>query len=82
METQLKIIVLRTKYGDIYYRASTPEEMEIAGRKILEYNKNFYEGPFLEKVEEELKNPSGKAWRLAQSRSRHEYEEVEIENVD
>lgn len=56
--------------------------MEVAGRKILEYNKGYYEGSFLEKVEEELKNPSGKAWRLAQSRSHHEYEEVEIENVD
>ena len=62
----MKIIVLNGKHGDLYFKASTPEEIEESSLKILKYNFGYYSYPegFQDRVKKEMDNPSGKAWRL------------------
>ncbi len=87
----MKILVLKSKHANYYYRASDPQEIEASARKIMKshlemgfYNESWGNDPELEnRVRAELDNPTGKAWGFIRGRSSegHEYEHVAIENV-
>mgnify|MGYP003527224039 CR=1 FL=1 len=88
----MKVIVLKGKHVTRYYKASNSEEMEESARKIMSYHLDmgFYDDfwgndvGLEDKVRKELENPSGKAWKFVQGRSRagHEYEHVSLEEIE
>lgn len=81
----MEIIVLEGKHYTSYFKGSTPEEREESALKIMKMHlqMGYYSYPdgLSDRVQKEIENPSGKAWRFVQGRSAHEYERVELEKV-
>jgi len=83
----MKIFVAKGKDGDSYYNASTDEALYANALWHLEHvTMEFIEWSEVEKdilkANEALELRDGKlAWKILQSRSRYEYEEVALETV-
>jgi hypothetical protein len=86
----MKILVLKSKHGNYYYKGDSPAELEESARKIMKLHLEigFYDWSepegLRERVQKELDNPSGKAWGFIRGRSSagHEYEHVSVETVE
>lgn len=80
----MNIWVLRSKHGDIFYKANTVEEKEASALKIVKENhyNEYYQGDTRELAEIILDLEDGKrAHKFVMERTAYEYEEIYEEEL-